>query len=109
MHVAAAGLPSFNKLSVQVNERGMRQSPREQWCLLAAWCLGPNHLFWATLKAMGDQSAMKHACKLLAANRLRQKDRKFKASLSYIARSLFNNSNNNSIRKTKFLGAENKR
>lgn len=58
---------------------------------------------------MGDQSAMKHACKLLAANRLRQKDRKFKASLSYIARSLFNNSNNNSIRETKFLGAENKR
>lgn len=87
----------------------MRQSPREQWCLLVAWCLGPNHLFWATLKDMGDQSAMKHACKLLAANRLRQKDRKFEASLSYIARSLFNNSNNNSIRETKFLGAENKR
>lgn len=97
MRVAAAGLPSFNKLSVQVSEQGMRQSPREQWCLLVAWCLGPNHLIWAILKAMGDQSAREHACKLLAVNRLRQKGRKFKASLSYIARPLFNNSNNDSI------------
>lgn len=46
---------------------------------------------------MGDQSARDHACKLLAVNRLRQKGRKFKASLSYIARPLFNNSNNDSI------------